>query len=341
MRKIFLTVAIILSLLNVTACSNQEHQSSENSVSNALSDNSVSDDVNIVSNQNITSAKCYKIDFQKITEDQVTALFKAVPQREESARFPGRVDYKVGDEGGFLSPTLKNGIVTYYLVGYMTKQGNDYDTAAHIRYDEIAENRDWDFLSRPDAKKKVSEILSPFMLTGTSVEVYAISKDCYLEYVKEQTDKDGKFGGTAQKDWGTAADYYYFRAEQTVDGIPIQQESIGNINTGTQTWGADASGVLSADGLGYLRVYSPYKIVGEVETPEKFITYSEAEQLFKDKNDSFLITEEITLNSARLVYVVLRTEDNSLILNPAWEFKYNDIQLFLLNAYTGEEIVTI
>ena len=301
----------------------------------------IGENSNVTLNQDITSAKCYRVDFLELTEDQVTSLFKAVPQREASTRFSGRVDFKAGEESGFLSPSSGVGRGTYYVAVYMTEQGDKYDTAAHKRYAEISENIDWDFLSRDDAEKKISDILSGFMPTGTSVRVYAVSADYYSEYVKKKTGEEDIFGEKVQKDWGTAADYYYFTIEQTVDGIPIQSELIGNINIGTQTWGSEASGVLSAEGLVYLRVFSPYKIIGEVETSEKFITFPEAEQMFKDKNDSFLTTEEITLEYSRLVYAVLRAEDNSLILTPVWEFKYNGEQFFRVNAYTGEEVVTV
>ena len=347
MIKIMLTLVIFLGMLNLTACSHSENQSSNNSVSdNSSNDIGNSSDVigensNVTLNQNITSAKCYRVDFLELTEDQVTSLFKAVPQREANTRFSGRVDFKVGEESGLLSQKSGVGRGTYYVAMYMTEQGDKYDTAAHIRYAEISENKDWYFLSRDDAEKNISDMLSSFMPTGISVRVYAVSADYYSEYVKIRTGEEDIFGEKVQKDWGTAADYYYFTIEQTVDGIPILSELTGNINIGTQTWGSEASGVLSAEGLVYLRVFSPYKIIGEVETSEKFITFPEAEQMFKDKNDSFLTTEEITLEYSRLVYAVLRAEDNSLILTPVWEFKYNGEQFFRVNAYTGEEVVTV
>lgn len=294
----------------------------------------------IIRLQEITSAKCYKVDFLEPTEDQVIALFKGVPKRSEHTKALGDVDFRVGDETGYIygAPGC-----AHYEVLYWTEQGFNYDTAAYSDYEEIAVNRDWDFLSRADAEKKISEILSPFMPAGTSVTTYSIRADDYSEYAKQHANQLKNPENLDElKDWGTPEDYYYFVAEQAVDDIPILQWSVKDINTGTSTHGADASGVLSADGLGFLHVRSPYKIVGEVETPDKFITFSEAKQMFNEIFDSFIKAEAITVNDMRLVYVVVNDEDNGMILNPAWEFnyKYTDEQerSFCINAYTGEEI---
>lgn len=328
-------------------CSGVEEKS--NSVSGnsgIISDESfTAGDPSVTNDQNITSAKRYKVDFQEVTEEQVAALFKAVPQKKTDEF--GRTKFNAENESGSLSPSSGvGGRGTHYLVMYWTEQGEKYDTAAYRNYSEIAVNRDLSFLTTAEAENEIEKILSVFMTTGVSVKAYAISKGYYSQYAKEQPENDqeeAELEGNSytEKDYGTAADYYYFKAEQTVDGIPIQVELIGNMDNGTQTWGSEASGVLCEDGLGFLRVFSPYKITGEVKTSEKFITFSEAEQMFKDKNDSFLTTEEITVNYSRLVYVVLRAENNELILTPAWEFNYNDDLFFHINAYTGEEVVTV
>lgn len=345
MRKIFLTLIILLGLLNLTACSHSEHQSSNDSVINNSSNfignssNVIGDNSNVTSGQNITSAKRYKVDFQDVTEEDVAALFKSMPTKEVNEY--GTTRFTSGGESASLGRSSGvSGRGTYYTVLYSTEQGDNYDTAAYRDYAEIAVNKDWNYMSATEAEKRITEIVTEFMPTGAAVKAYAINADYYSEYAKKRAEED-KFGEKGQKDWGTAADYYYFTIEQTVDGIPIQSELIGNIDNGTQTWGSEGSAVLSEEGLGYLRVFSPYRIIGEVETSEKFITFPEAEQMFKDKNDSFLVTEEITVNYSRLVYVVLRAEDHSLILTPVWEFKYNGERFFRVNAYTGEEVVTV
>lgn len=339
--------ALVGALSGCSGVGEMSNSVSENSgISNFTSDQGmISSDSDITDDQEITSAKCYKIDFQEVTEDQVAALFKAVPQKETNEF--GRIAFNTQNESGFLSPSSGvGGSGTYYNVMYWTEQGDKYDSAAYMNYSEIAVNRDLSFLTAVEAENEIKRLLSGFMPTGVSVKAYAISEEYYSQYAREQPEKDkneAKFWGQSytEKDYGTAADYYYFTIEQTVDGIPIQAELIGNIDNGSQTWGSEASAVLSEEGLGYLRAFSPYKITGEIEVSEKFITFSEAEQMFKDKNDSFLTTEDITVNYSRLVYVVLRAEDNGLILAPAWEFKYNDKLFFRVNAYTGEEVVTV
>lgn len=325
---------------------------SDPNISNSDANNSSTGNSGVKLNQDITSAKCYKVDFQTVTEDQVAALFKAAPQKEKNA-FGTRTNFTAdGEEGSLGQSSGVGGNSIYYTVLYSTEQGNYYDSAVYYSYGykKADADKDWDFLSRSEAEQKISDIICKFMPTGASVKAYAISANTYSELVKQKTEAEkewndkiqGDLGMTAkEKTWSAAADYYYFTIEQTVDGIPIQVELIGNIDNGTQTWGSEGSAVLSAEGLGYLRVFSPYKIVGEVETTEKFITFPEAEQMFKDKIDSFLTTEEITLEYSRLVYVVLRAKNNELILTPAWEFKYNNEKFFRVNAYTGEEVVTV
>ncbi len=321
-------------------------------VSNSGSSNSDTNNSGVKLNQDITSAKCYKVDFQTVTEDQVAALFKAAPQKEKN-KSGTRTNFTAdGEEGSLGQSSGVGGQGIHYTVLYSTEQGDDYDSAVYNSYDykKADADRDWDFLSRSEAEQKISDIVREFMPTGASVKAYAISAETYSELVKQKTEAEKEWNDKVQEDlgmtakektWSAAADYYYFYIEQTVDGIPIQVELIGNMDNGTQTWGSEGSAVLSAEGLGYLRVFSPYKIIGEVETTEKFITFPEAEQMFKDKSASFLINEEIKLDYSRLVYVVLRAEDNELILTPAWEFKYNDEQFFRVNAYTGEEVVTV
>lgn len=349
-KKLAIVTALAALIGTLSGCSDVEKTSDpvpENSViSDLISDpGATSDDFDITHHQEITSAKCFKVDFQVVTEDQVAALFKGVPQKETD-KF-GNIDFTAENETGSLSPSPGvGGKGTHYLVMYWTKQGDRYDTAAYRNYSEVAVNRDLGFLTTAEAEEEIEKILSVFMTTGVSVKAYAISKGYYSQYAKERSENEkneAELMGEkyTEKDYGTAADYYYFKAEQTVDGIPIEDGLIGNMDNGTQTWGSTASGVLCEDGLGFLRVFSPYKITEEVETAEKFITFSEAEQMFNDRNDSFLTTEEITVNYSRLVYVVLRAENNELILTPAWEFIYNDDLVFRVNAYTGEEVVVV
>lgn len=344
MRRIGLNIMVLCGLLGLTACTFSTEASSKNSdvISSSEADFNES---GVISDKNITNAKCYKVDFQTVTEDEVAALFRTAPTK--STNEFGTTAFVGSDEKASLGRSSGvGGKGTYNTVLYYTEQGNKYDTAAYKNFSETAVNKDWSFMSASDAERKIAEIAAVFMPTGASIKTYAISADYYSEYVKNNVDDklayiNGELAEKEEYDGGIIADYYYFTIEQTVDGIPIQSELIGNIDNGTQTWGSEGSAVLSADGLGYLHIFSPYKVVNEIEAVGKFITLSEAEQMFKNKSDSFLTTEEITLEYSRLVYVVLRGEDNSLILTPAWEFKFNGGQFFRVNAYTGEEVVTV
>lgn len=290
----------------------------------------------VIALQSITSAKSYKVEFLQPTEEDLIALFKGEPTRSVDPKFKDHVDFTVGDETGWMNKTPDRG---HHTVLYWTEQGDKYDSAAYYNYayEEADAHKDWDFLSRADAKKKISEILSPFMPSGVSVNVYAISREYYTEYAEEHAHGIDKFGDDVQNDWGTPADYYYFVAEQTVDGIPIKRlYGIGDSNGVNATIGGEATGVLSADGLGFLRVHIPYEVTEGVETSEKFVRFLDAEKKFKEMAD--LSEDDIALNNARLVYIVVPDGYNGMMLTPAWEFEYNDHELFFVNAYTGEEM---
>lgn len=333
---------VLISAMLLTGCASVNKTSSGNSGMTGEGTNNINNSFDSSIYQNITSAKCYKVEFQDITENDASALFKVDPQIGTDEF--GRTTFTAGNTRAWLSTSSCIGEDTfYYSLQFMTAQGNDYDTAANGNYIEFGENKDWDFLSASEAKKAFAELTAGYIPTETDIDVYAISADSYSEVVKRiknMEDNAVTFEEKKQdKEWANAADYYFLTIRQAVNGIPIYGDLLGNVDVGTQTWGPWITAVFSKEGLEYLWVSSPYKVTGEVETSEEIITYSEAEKIFQDRNDSFLTAEEITLQSVELVYAILRAEDNGMILTPAWLFRYNNRELFMINAYTGEEIV--
>ena len=111
----------------------------------------IGDDPNITSNQNITSAKRYKVDFQGVTEDDVAALFSSEPSKTTNQS--GSVTFNLGSVVAKIVPSSGvGGKGTYYSVIYRTVQGDNYDTAAHRNYAEAAANKDWDICQQPKPK---------------------------------------------------------------------------------------------------------------------------------------------------------------------------------------------
>ncbi len=303
-----------------------------------------------LSTAEITEAKCYIADFQEITDNDVKKLFGGEPELTEDPDDPTVKWFTLNDKKARLSKGSNGYNNNKILV--TTAQGSNFDSAAYRNYDEIAEDTDWDFITREGAEQEIRGLVSSFIPTGINISIYAISAETYSEYVEKRKSEvsidEDKNNAIKAKDWGTPDNYYYIYMEQTIDGIPIFNGLVGNIDTGAQTWGTTATAVIDKNGVGYLLVSSPYKIIGEANVEGEFIGESEARKIVDDIDNSFLTSTERTFKSQKLVYIPLRSEEG-LVLTPAWMFSFekevsfgNETnivnELTYINAYTGDEI---
>ena len=288
--------------------------------------------------EKITSAKCYSVDFQPITEDFVSGLFNDKPEISDDGY--GNTFFKTENEHGQLTHRPTSGI---YSLTYRTDQGDKFDTAVYQHYTDYSLKTEFDFISRENIKNVLNDKLKAIIPTGITLSAYAVNKEAYAgniaAIVGDSIGDDSKNNIISEIEWGEADDYYYIIAEQLVDNIPIFSGTTGDIDTGTSTSGTSIKVIYTKNGIEYLGVTAPYIVKGEVSPEGNFISVEKAEELLKNKYDEFLISENVEYTGVRLVYIPLHSADG-LILTPVWEFSNDGEGLVTyFNAYTGDEII--
>lgn len=285
-----------------------------------------------------TSAKCYRVDFQPITEDFVTGLFNDKPELSDDGH--GNTFLNAEKERGQLTHRPTSGI---YSLIYLTEQGDKFDTAVYQHYTDYSLNTEFDFISRENLKTALNDKLKAIIPAGVDFSAYAVNKEAYAgniaAIVGNPIGDDSKDNIISEIEWGEADDYYYITAEQLIDNIPIFSGIAGDIDAGTSTCGTSIKIIYTKNGIEYLGVTAPYVVKDEVSPEGNFISVEKAEELLKNKYDEFLISENVEYTGVRLVYIPLHSADG-LILTPVWEFS-NDSEglVTYFNAYTGDEII--
>lgn len=344
MKKI--CVLIVTTAIILTACSSGGN-SGEDLISSQGSSFDNSNDVQLADGVYITydktpflnaTAKCYYAKHNVISEETVFKLYSTRPEiTREGDEY---TSYKTETESGSFSQNEISGCSIYYR----TEQGNDFDTAAYTNYSDYSADLEFDFKSREDVDLLLSETLSAFVPSGLETHIYSVTSSDYSNYVSEYPTFFESFGelkqeAASQRKWAEPDDYYFINAFQSVDGIPIFGEVVGNPDNGTLTHGTSIHAVCTRNGLEYLVILSPYQIEEEVPIDNAFISVDEAENILKNKYNSLLSLSEVTFTSVRLVYIPLNSASGRLILTPAWEFTDSQNVPTYINAYTGEEII--
>lgn len=288
--------------------------------------------------EHITSAKCYSVEFQPLTEDFAMGLFGDKPEISDDGY--GNTFFKAEDERGQLTHRRTSGI---YSLFYRTTQGDNFDTAVYQHYTDYSLEAEFDFISRENLKNALNDKLKAIIPTGITLSAYAVNKEAYAgniaAIVGDPIGDDSKDNIISEIEWGEADDYYYITAEQLVDNIPIFSGTAGDIDTGTSTSGTNIKVIYTKNGIEYLGVTAPYVVKDEVSPEGNFISVEKAEELLKNKYDEFLISENVEYTGVRLVYIPLHSA-TGLVLTPAWEFSNGDADLVTyFNAYTGDEII--
>lgn len=288
--------------------------------------------------EHISSAKCYSVEFQPITEDFVMGLFSDKPEISDDGY--GNTFLNAEDERGQLTHRAASGI---YSLIYRTSSGDNFDTAVYQHYTDYPLDKEFDFISRENLKTALNDKLKAIIPTGITLSAYAVNKEAYAgniaAIVGDPIGDDSKDNIISEIEWGEAGDYYYITAEQLVDNIPIFSGIAGDIDAGTSTCGTDIKIIYTKNGIEYLGITAPYAVKDEVSSDENFISIEKAEELLKNKYDEFLISENVKYTDVRLVYIPLHSAVG-LVLTPAWEFSNGDADLVTyFNAYTGDEII--
>lgn len=284
--------------------------------------------------ENIIAPKCYYADYQKIDDKFLIDFFSSEPVFDETMSM-----YITDGEFGY---NTYNGSKTgFYIMAYWTQRGNDYDTVGNRNYKEYSTVEELKFMSRNEIEGRLESEISEIVSTGIAFDAYAIKSENYSDDAAASDGNDAPPKPNASsydKEWSEAADYYYVRARQTVDNVPIFTGRAGSSDTGTSSFGTQIKAVITENGIEYLFINVPYRIIEEAKINIDFITLEKAEEIIKNKFEDLLTFEPITIENVELVYIPLHS-GNELILTPAWEFSDDFGPLYRINAYTGEEII--
>lgn len=324
------TIALLFILtLTLTGCSAAHSEPSKSSTDTSV--NSANDSTGI-SNQttgraitdgvyatydyskyeNISAPKIYNADYQKIEEEIFFDMFSGEPTYLEEIK-----QYSTENESGWYRiPTDK---VRYYTMFYSTSDGSNCTVACSKIYSDFSTTLELDFMTREEMQTDFTNFINNIFQTGVNITAYAIKKE-----------------GNSN-DWKAPEEFYYIKAQQTVDGVPIFNGVVGGPHKGGYTYGPTIEAVYTEKGMECITVMIPYKILSEAPTSEKFITLSDAENIIKNMYENLLTYNEVTFTNAELVYVPVYSSGN-LLLTPAWEFSDDFGPFYRIDAYTGEEI---
>lgn len=353
MKKIALIISALTLCMTLTACGSDKPaesgsgsdlgsgsgSGSGSGTSGTLSDtNQLTDGVRITYDrskyENISAPKCYYTDYQEIDDSFLLSFFSSEPEFDEATGM-----YIAGEEKGY--NTYGGDKLGYYNLSYFTQTGNDFDTIGNHNYSKYSTTDELRFMSRKKLSEKLEEVLNSVVQTEIIFDAYAIGADDYIDNAATPSNDNlpPRPGNESyEKQWSEGADYYYIIGRQAVDNIPIFTGRVGNSNIGTASFGTNIKVVFTEKGLEYLWLYTPYKINGEFQTNDEFLTLEKAEGIIKSKFENLLAFQPLTLEEVELVYIPLHTKDG-LILTPVWEFSDDFGPLYRINAYTGEEII--
>lgn len=290
--------------------------------------------------ENVTAPKRYYADYHKIDREAFLNLFSSEPQYSEESQ-----EYFTDTESGYIREEhlpSKNGNTYLSQISYCTQIGNDYDTIGNQICKKYSTTLEFDFMTfdalREDFPSKTKGIVSGDL----QLDVYAIDAESYLKETEyyDRTHQETQHGNSYEKDWNKAGDYYYIKARQAVDGIPISEGLYGDLEKGTMVEGCKINAVYTKNGLEYLYVSNPWRVEKEAPVEGEFIDLRGAEEIIKAANEDLLTSKRYILESVRLVYVpVVKAEGT--FLTPAWEFCDHmgaQYPVYTIDAYTGEMI---
>ena len=364
MKKVFLIIFALILCMILTACDSENIIESGSVLGSGLghsSDNEEFSDPNQLAKgvhiaydrtkyENVTAPKCYYAELGKIEEQTLLDLFSSEPEYTERA--DGMKWYTTNTETGYLnkgSLTRRNGHADTYHLSFWTQAGNDYDSAdsywipsSGCNFENYSTTKEFDFMTYDELKADFLDKTKGIFSTELEFYIFPIDAESYLKEV-EFLDAVTKLK-PEEKVWSEAADHYYVKVLQTVDGIPISPFLSGSLEQGTSAEGCDLAAVYTENGLEYLVLETPWRILGEAPTENTFLSLQDAEEIIRSKNNtldlySISMRKDVTIKNIRLAYMpVVKSEGT--ILTPFWEFCSDfwgtEYALYSINAYTGE-----
>ena len=236
----------------------------------------------------------------------------------------------------------------FSLPRYIASSGRAFAATEHCYdfsyvFDYFFRNRletsveELDFMSLSEVNERFANDVHRYIPDFKIYDLYAIIAEEYAEAVTKIDLSD------PERDWSEPKDFYFIRARQYVDDIPV----FAGISVMTETlcyFGSKIEACYSEDGVEEFDAGGLYNVVEEAPVNGTFIDLSGAEQIIRDQYELIYPYDDLILVDCDLVYVAIFDEEGRTVLTPAWEF-YEDFgsnrhyftnTRIRINAYTGE-----
>ena len=334
-RLLLLTVSILLLF---TACSPVRDPLSEKEKPDLeeLSDGLFAD-YDRSKFENVTPPKPYYAEYVTFEDEDMLPFFSEPPEIYtvmEHEIYPYRRFKNDGEWGYYTNKSLAYGkdlcnelsiIFSYYL-------GERPDIATE----------GLDFMTLSEVRERFADDMHRFVPDFRIYDLFAITAE---DFAKAAAETDPPY---PEKGWREPKDFYYIRARQYLNDIPLFA-GVTTISETLQYNGSEIHACYSADGVEEFRTFCFYNVLEEAPVHGDFISLSEAEQIIREEYTMPYGYDQIILFDVDLVYKAVNDDDGRMILTPVWEF-YEDIWSLYevsynhyfttpwikINAYTGE-----
>ena len=199
-----------------------------------------------------------------------------------------------------------------------------------------------DFMTLSEVRERFADDTHRFVTDFRIYDLYAINAE---DFAHVTTVRDPPF---PDRGWSEPKDFYYIRARQYVDDIPLFAGVSTIINETLWYYGSDIEACYSTDGVETFHAHGLYNVVEEAPVNGTFIDLAGAEQIIRNEYELIYPYDDMILFECDLVYVAV-SEDDRIVLTPAWEFyedlfadfiphtnEYFTVPRIRVNAYTGE-----
>ena len=183
-------------------------------------------------------------------------------------------------------------------------------------------NRDLSFLSAEKAEETVRKLLEGCGLSlFPEADVYSLTKESlkkaenYLDGMGELNDI--RSGESLKKGKWTAEDEcYYMIFRGSVENLPVYQyRRMGREEE--LSAGTSIELIYSAEGIRYLYISNPYRMIEEISKKQKVVSMKEAFVQLKDMYENILDENKKTVEQCYLCYLPVY-EKSGIILKPVW-----------------------
>ena len=335
MKKLLLLTVSILLLF--TACSPAPLPEREDLDYEKLKDG-VYVDYDRSKFENVAAPKRYYAEYITINDDDMLPFFSAPPVIYTEMEYeinPDRIFENSGEYGYYDMHGSMHFDREYY---------SDLSTVFSYYWANRIEPsvKELDFMTLSEVRERFADDMHRFIPDFRIYDLYAITAEDFA-YVTTVCDPPFPDRG-----WSEPKDFYYIRARQYVDDIPLFAGVSTIINETLWYYGSQIRACYSKDGVEIFQGGDFYSIVEEAPVNGTFIDLAGAEQIIRDEYELIYPYDDMILFECDLVYVAV-SEGGRIVLTPVWEF-YEDLFAIFgphineyftnpsirVNAYTGE-----